>query len=193
MPKKFYFLLILLFLCLPAFAVNENIPRPEYPRPQFERNEWVNLNGKWTFTFDFGNSGQDRKLNKSKGFDRGIVVPYCPEELKEKLTPGPETGLPPRDQPDKDTDYEGQPYFVDEYGSIKWAPKMKADSDLVSWGYGDNPKTLEEFYQRLESLTNVIIGFDFISGYCYTQLTDVEQEQNGIIIMTVPGNSICNV
>ena len=31
-----------------------SIPRPEHPRPSFVREDWINLNGKWTFTFDFG-------------------------------------------------------------------------------------------------------------------------------------------
>ena len=77
-------------------------------------------------------------------------------------------------------EYGGQPYFVDEYGGIKWAPGEMSDDLKGSWGYGDNPKTLEEFYDRLEGLTNVILSMDHISGYCYTQLTDVEQEKNGI-------------
>lgn len=34
-----------------------NIPRPEYPRPQFQRHEWRNLSGAWTYTFDFGKPG----------------------------------------------------------------------------------------------------------------------------------------
>ena len=57
------------------------IPRPEYPRPQFERADWINLNGTWTYTFDFGHSGRDvgRELFKSKGFDGEITVPFCPE------------------------------------------------------------------------------------------------------------------
>ena len=57
------------------------VPRPEYPRPQFKRNDWVNLNGEWTFSFDFGKSGMNpgRELNGSRGFDRKIVVPFCPE------------------------------------------------------------------------------------------------------------------
>ncbi|MBR4307649.1 MAG: beta-glucuronidase, partial [Bacteroidaceae bacterium] len=37
-----------------------DIPRSEYPRPQFERADWVNLNGTWTYSFDFGQSGADR-------------------------------------------------------------------------------------------------------------------------------------
>ena len=49
-----------------------------------------------------------------------------------------------------------------------------------SWGYGEEVKTEEEFLKRLEALTDAILSFDHIVGYCYTQLTDVEQEQNGV-------------
>ena len=56
------------------------IPRAEYPRPQFERADWVNLNGDdWTYEFDFGKSGMNRKLYDSKGFKDVITVPFCPE------------------------------------------------------------------------------------------------------------------
>lgn len=66
----------LLFCCITAlFAV----PRAEYPRPQFERASWVNLNGEWTCSFDFGGSGMERGFYKSKGFDKKITVPFCPE------------------------------------------------------------------------------------------------------------------
>ncbi|WP_158299261.1 hypothetical protein [Paenibacillus antri] len=33
------------------------IPRAEYPRPQFARDAWVNLNGEWDFAFDDANVG----------------------------------------------------------------------------------------------------------------------------------------
>ena len=61
--------------------MSASIPRPEHPRPQFERKEWINLNGQWSYTFDFGGSGRDtgRELFKSKGFDSFITVPFCPE------------------------------------------------------------------------------------------------------------------
>ena len=56
------------------------LPRPEYPRPQMVRDEWINLNGRWRFCFDFGNSGIDRKVESSpECFDREIIVPFCPE------------------------------------------------------------------------------------------------------------------
>ncbi|MGN0069668.1 MAG: glycoside hydrolase family 2 protein [Prevotella sp.] len=60
-------------------AYGNDIPRPEYPRPQFERTEWLNLNGNWTYTFDFGNSGIENRLQHSEGFGNSITVPFCPE------------------------------------------------------------------------------------------------------------------
>lgn len=74
-----------------------SVPRPEHPRPQFVREQWLNLNGKWSFEFDFGESGWDaenlapagvlaegwdgasRKLAQHGLFDREIIVPFCPE------------------------------------------------------------------------------------------------------------------
>ena len=55
------------------------LPRPEYPRPQFERADWINLNGTWTYTFDFGHSGLAQGYAASEGFDGRITVPFCPE------------------------------------------------------------------------------------------------------------------
>lgn len=55
-----------------------SIPRGEYPRPQFKRDEWLCLNGEWDFEFDFGNSGLERGL-VAKPFERKITVPFCPE------------------------------------------------------------------------------------------------------------------
>ena len=66
-------------LMLMAFTAWAQIPRAEYPRPQFERQDWVNLNGQWSYTFDFVGSGMEKKLNESKGFDGKITVPFCPE------------------------------------------------------------------------------------------------------------------
>lgn len=100
-----------------------------------------------------------------------------PDDLRDWLTPV-DGVLRQHDRQNRETGYDGQPYLVDEYGGIKWV--VGQEFSEISWGYGDAPKTLEEFYARLEALTDVILGFDHICGYCYTQLTDVEQEQNGI-------------
>ena len=72
-------LLCFLSAALAGAVVAAPTPRPEHPRPQFERATWVNLNGTWTFAYDYGRSGLERGLQNSKGFERGILVPFCPE------------------------------------------------------------------------------------------------------------------
>ena len=73
--------------------------------------------------------------------------------------------------------YEGQPYFVSEFGGTYW----NIDEDpSAAWGYGQAPKTIEEFYERFEGLINVLLDNPKICAFCYTQLTDVYQEKNGI-------------
>ena len=68
-----------LLLGLSSSVKAADLPRSEYPRPQFEREYWVNLNGTWTYSFDFGQTGADRNFRNSKGFDGKITVPFCPE------------------------------------------------------------------------------------------------------------------
>ncbi len=53
--------------------------RPEYPRPQFERKNWINLNGEWQFEIDHGRSGRERKLYEAEKLSQKINVPFCPE------------------------------------------------------------------------------------------------------------------
>ena len=56
-------------------------PRPEYPRPQFVRDSWINLNGEWNFAFDFGKSGEQAGWHSDPSFDQKITVPFCPESV----------------------------------------------------------------------------------------------------------------
>ncbi|GAB3429870.1 glycoside hydrolase family 2 protein [Flindersiella endophytica] len=74
--------------------------------------------------------------------------------------------------------YEGQPYFCSEFGGIWWNPD--ATPEEYSWGYGERPKSLDEFYERFEGLVAALLDDPQMFGYCYTQLTDVYQEQNGV-------------
>ena len=71
--------------------------------------------------------------------------------------------------------FNGAPYFLSEYGGASWAGTEKN-----AWGYGENPKTEEEFAQRYQGLTRALMDNKNICGFCYTQLYDVEQEQNGL-------------
>lgn len=53
------------------------IPRPDYPRPQFERQEWLNLNGEWNFDFDDEDVGLVEKWPLGHHYRKKIVVPFC--------------------------------------------------------------------------------------------------------------------
>lgn len=66
--------------------------------------------------------------------------------------------------------------FVSEYGGIWWDPEQSENG----WGYGDRPRTEEEFIERYRGLTEALLDNEGITGFCYTQLTDVEQEVNGL-------------
>lgn len=71
--------------------------------------------------------------------------------------------------------YDGKkPVFISEYGGIGWSLNENA------WGYGNCPKSPEEFIERFRGLTNALLDNTQIMGLCYTQLTNVEQEQNGL-------------
>ena len=70
--------------------------------------------------------------------------------------------------------YRGEATFVSEYGGIAWS------QDESGWGYGNGPKTGEEFIDRFRRLTDALLDNREMFGLCYTQLTDVEQEQNGL-------------
>lgn len=73
--------------------------------------------------------------------------------------------------------YQGQPYLVDEYGGTWWTEDAE---ETASWGYGQRPASKKEAIDRIEALTEVLVDHPHMAGYCYTQLTDVEQEQNGL-------------
>ena len=71
--------------------------------------------------------------------------------------------------------YEGQPIVMSEFGGTAYV-----NDEKNGWGYGAGVKSDEEYIARLRSLVSAISKMH-ISGYCYTQITDVEQEVNGIL------------
>ncbi|MBN2583442.1 MAG: beta-galactosidase, partial [Planctomycetes bacterium] len=74
--------------------------------------------------------------------------------------------------------WRGQPVMVSEFGGTWWQPG--APPDESSWGYGQRPRTVDEFYERFEGLCGALLDNAALCGYCYTELTDVYQEQNGL-------------
>ncbi len=65
--------------------VNPESPLPEYPRPQFKRDAWLNLNGLWDYSI------QPKNNDKPSSFEGKILVPFAVESalsgVKKKLKP----------------------------------------------------------------------------------------------------------
>ncbi len=73
------------------------------------------------------------------------------------------------------TAYAGQPVLVTEFGGIAYKK-----SDWEGWGYSgaDND---EDFLVKLAGVIEPLLQSPHVQGICYTQLTDVEQEINGLL------------
>lgn len=73
------------------------------------------------------------------------------------------------------TAYAGQPVLVTEFGGIAYKK-----SDWEGWGYSgaDND---EDFLTKLADVVEPLLQSPHVQGFCYTQLTDVEQEINGLL------------
>lgn len=69
----------------------------------------------------------------------------------------------------------GGPLYVSEYGGIGY------NVDETGWSYGRTVGSEEEFVERYKGLTDALLDNENIMGFCYTQLYDIEQEQNGLL------------
>lgn len=72
--------------------------------------------------------------------------------------------------------YHGQPIVLSEFAGIGYQ-----NGNDKGWGYGDKVSSDKDYVDRLSSLIEAIRSIDQICGFCITQLTDVEQEINGLL------------
>ncbi len=75
----------------------------------------------------------------------------------------------------KGESYGGQPVILSEYGGIAF------DNGEDGWGYLEKATSESEFLERLKGVTEDLIKCGRFAGFCYTQLTDVQQEVNGLL------------
>ena len=81
-------------------------------------------------------------------------------------------------KPDKDkAEYANQPLFIGEFGGFVWET---SESNKGTWGHGGLFTNEDDLYERLEKLVDAIQTSGNVTGFCYTQLTDIEQEKNGV-------------
>ena len=77
--------------------------------------------------------------------------------------------------------WKGEPVFMSEYDGIGFNLEVNDNKNRKkAWSYGNATATFDEFYNRYEGLTTAILDNPKMIGFCYTQLTDVEQEVNGL-------------
>ena len=73
--------------------------------------------------------------------------------------------------------YQGQPVLLTEFGGVRYVPGTEVKH---SWGYCD-ASSAEEFADKYAEIMKAVHESPVIQGYCYTQLTDVEAEENGLL------------
>ena len=72
-------------------------------------------------------------------------------------------------------EYKGQPILISEFGGIAFS------GDDSGWGYGGKVASTEDFVKRFDSIVTAIKKLPYNCGFCYTQVTDVQQEINGLM------------
>ena len=89
--------------------------------------------------------------------------------------------------------YAGQPVLLSEFGGVKFVPGTEAQR---SWGYCE-ADSCAAFAEKLRELFDAVRACPLVDGYCYTQLTDVETEQNGLLAYDrtpkLPLETICAI
>ncbi len=75
--------------------------------------------------------------------------------------------------------YRGEPILITEFGGIAFSSEMNDQN----WGYSGGAADVSDFLERLKGLVDAILSCKDIQGYCYTQLTDLMQEVNGLAYM----------
>lgn len=73
--------------------------------------------------------------------------------------------------------YQGQPVLISEYGGIAFRSEK-------GWGYGNQVADEKTFLERFRKITQAIKNLSWCVGFCYTQVTDVQQEVNGLYTMS---------
>lgn len=69
-----------------------------------------------------------------------------------------------------------EPVMLTEFGGIAFAP----NPGQPWFGYG-TVSDIDQFLKKYEDLMNAVLDSPNIVGFCYTQLTDVQQETNGLL------------
>ncbi|MEO8026245.1 MAG: glycoside hydrolase family 2 TIM barrel-domain containing protein [Bryobacteraceae bacterium] len=134
-------------------------------RPVIDNDGWEHADQTDLFAIhDYTGKGEDLYA-RYKDVKAGTPGAKIPKNHKEALLPG--------------YAYNGTPIYLSEFGGVAWIlPGSLVPSD--AWGYQGVEKSPEAVLARLHGIYEAIAKLPF-AGICYTQLTDVEQEINGLM------------
>ena len=150
-----------------------SVHSPLHPRPQRARAAWVDLSGTWGFAYDDADRGLDDRWQERAGvFDRQIEVPFPPES--------PASGI-------GDTSYHPIVWYRRTIDRPLLRPGQRAllhcsavDYRAQVWVNG-TVRDAERLFDKYRELVTAILASPTVAGFCYTQLTDVLQETNGLL------------
>jgi beta-galactosidase/beta-glucuronidase len=77
--------------------------------------------------------------------------------------------------------FRGQPVVLSEVGGFLNIPDISEDERDLLYQFYDSFRTSEELLEKYRDLMKGIAALKFLAGFCYTQLTDIEQEVNGLL------------
>lgn len=130
-------------------------------RPVVSNDGWEHTLTDILTLHDYEEAGSVLKARYTDHKDELLTAAICHNGFKTALADGYE--------------YLGQPVIISEYGGIAF------DNNGDGWGYGNLVKSKEDFIRRFDDVTTAIKELPYVCGYCYTQVTDVQQEVNGLM------------
>lgn len=71
--------------------------------------------------------------------------------------------------------YQGEPVLITEFGGV-----ALGGGHAAGWGY-HRARSARQFVARYRALVAALLRSATVQGFCYTQLTDIEQEVNGLL------------
>jgi hypothetical protein len=155
-----FFVLNVAFLSLCQNA--DTIPLPEHPRPDFIREQWINLNGLWNFKFDPKNSGEDEKWFSNAGsFDKKILVPFPWGSKLSGVSNEANVGWYSR-KIQVPENWEGKNVFI-IFGACDWKTTVWLDGHRLGTyqgGYTPFEFDITQFLRRGQSQTLVVKADD---------------------------------
>ena len=125
--KKIIFIVLLIFN---FNSIYSQIPLPEHPRPDFKRDQWQNLNGKWDFKFDPNNEGLSNSwFTGEKKFEDKIIVPFPWGSKLSGLPDNANIGWYSRDI-EVSSKWKGKKIFI-TIGASDWETSLWIDGKFV--------------------------------------------------------------